>query len=101
MKKITAYNSSGDSVLCFNQGEINKEIYVEDLEGNLPRIQFFSPKYVADTCFEFQDTVSYSGNRIKIKIPNEMMQFNGKLHLFFVYNNTTKYFVELTIHKKE
>lgn len=101
MKKIKAYNSSGDYINCITQWDKNQVIYVDDLEsGTLPSVQYSPTGYHEDACFGFQSTVSISGGKVRISIPDEMMRYSGKLYLFLLYNNTTKYVVELTVHRK-
>ena len=103
MEKIQCYNVDGeyiDSLVQWDQGQV---IYIDNLEnGAVPNVHFaFSGN---ENSWEFNNITSLSSNKIKINIPNAVMQISGILHLFFVYGNgttyTTKYKATILIEEK-
>ena len=103
MEKIQCYNSDGeyiDSLVQWDQGQV---IYIDNLEsGAIPNVHFaFSGN---DVSWEFSNITSLSNNKIKVNIPNAVMQYCGRLYLFFYYGDgntyTTKYVGIITIKEK-
>lgn len=103
MEKIQCYNADGeyiDSLVQWDQGQV---VYIDNLEsGAIPNVHFaFSGN---ENSWEFSNITSLSNNKIKVNIPNVVMQSCGRLHLYFVYGDgatyTTKYVAIITIKEK-
>ena len=103
MEKIKCYDENGnyvDTLVQWDQGQI---VYIDNLEnGAIPNVHFAFQSN--DVSWEFSNITSLSNNKIKINIPNVVMQSHGRLHLFFYYGNgntyTTKYVAIIIIREK-
>lgn len=103
MEKIQIYNVDGEYVDSLIQWDQGQTVYIDNLEsGAVPNVHFaFSGNEVS---WEFSGITSLSNNKIKINIPNALMQTHGRLYLFFYYGSgnvyTTKYVGIITIKEK-
>lgn len=103
MEKIKCYDVNGnyiDTLVQWDQGQI---VYIDNLEnGAIPNVHFAYQGN--DISWEFSNITSLSSNKIKINIPNVVMQSHGRLHLFFYYGSgntyTTKYVGIITVKEK-
>lgn len=95
MERIKCYDYIGNSINNLAQWDKNQVIYVDDCEsGVLPRIHFSSP-HNSEVSWEFEDNVvSLIDDRIRIKIPDLLMQYSGKLYIFLLYDESTDINVE-------
>lgn len=103
MEIIQCYDAEGNSVDSLVQWDQGQVVYIDNLEnGAVPNVHFaFSGN---EKSWEFNNITSLSSNKIKVNIPNVVMQMSGTLHLFFVYGDgttyTTKYKAIITIKEK-
>ena len=103
MERIQCYNADGDFLDSLVQYDQKQVVYIDNLEnGAIPNVHFAFKGN--EYSWEFTNIVSLSSNRIKINIPNALMQHNGLLYLFFYYGNgeeyTTRYYAIITIIEK-
>lgn len=103
MERIQCYDVDGNYVNDLTQWDQGQVIYIDNLEnGAIPNVHFAFQGN--DVSWEFSNITSLSNNKIKVNIPNVVMQSYGRLHLFFYYGNgntyTTKYVGIITIKEK-